>query len=379
MRALIIDDKPLSLDYFQRLLREQPGVELAGKFTDPHKALAAAGEVQPDVVFLDIEMPEISGIELAKAIQQRAPQAKIVFVTAYREYAVQAFELNATDYLLKPIRKDRLEKALERLRLDQTQNTAPPKPQDRIGQVCCFSSLQFRLEGSGKLIEAKWRTARTKELFALLLHHRRKPIRKDYILELIWPDTDPAKSVAQLYSTIYQIRKLADKIGLPLAIHNQANSYIMELQGIPIDAENWESDLLALSPLSQATLNQHLEVLDRYSGDYLGEEDYLWAEGERERLRALWLHQASAIGAFLKDNGQPTAALALYRTIQERHPYMEDTHFMLMQLYASLGARNKVTACYEKLVKMVREEYETEPSAQIQTWYEAWQRQTIRS
>ena len=190
---------------------------------------------------------------------------------------------------------------------------------------------------------------------------------------------DLAKSVAQLYSTIYQIRKLADKIGLPLAIHNQANSYIMELQGIPIDAENWESDLLALSPLSQATLNQHLEVLDRYSGDYLGEEDYLWAEGERERLRVLWLHHASAIGAFLKDNGQPTAALALYRTIQERHPYMEDTHFMLMQLYASLGARNKVTTCYEKLVKMVREEYETEPSAQIQTWYEAWQRQTIRS
>ena len=141
MRALIIDDEPLSLDYFQRLLREQPGVELAGKFTDPHKALAAAGEVQPDVVFLDIEMPEISGIELAKAIQQRAPQAKIVFVTAYREYAVQAFELNATDYLLKPIRKDRLEKALERLRLDQTQNTALPEPRDRIGQVCCCSSV----------------------------------------------------------------------------------------------------------------------------------------------------------------------------------------------------------------------------------------------
>ena len=95
MRAIIVDDERLSLDYLERLLDERPEVTLVATYTDPHQALAGIEELEPDVVFLDIEMPEITGIQLAEQIQTFSPRTKIVFVTAYREYAVQAFDLNA--------------------------------------------------------------------------------------------------------------------------------------------------------------------------------------------------------------------------------------------------------------------------------------------
>jgi two-component SAPR family response regulator len=116
-------------------------------------------------------------------------------------------------------------------------------------------------------------------------------------------------------------------------------------------------------------------VLEAYSGDYLAEHAYLWAEAERERLRALWLHHATKLGAYLKESGETTAALAIYRMIQERYPYMEDTSFMLMQLYDRLGDRNNVIRCYKKIVAMLKEEYDTDPSDDIQTWYDEWNKQ----
>ena len=137
----------------------------------------------------------------------------------------------------------------------------------------------------------------------------------------------------------------------------------------------WEQRLLASEPITKETIPQHLAVLEAYSGDYLAEHAYLWAEAERERLRALWLHHATKLGAYLKESEETTAALAIYRTIQERYPYMEDTSFMLMQLYDRLGDRNSVIRCYKKLVAMLKEEYDTDPSDDIQTWYDEWKKQ----
>jgi two-component SAPR family response regulator len=375
MRAMIVDDEPLSLDYFERLLSERPEVTLVGRYTDPHQALAGIAEAKPEVVFLDIEMPEISGISLAEQIQAFAPGTQIVFVTAYREYAIQAFELNAIDYLLKPIQKDRLEKTIQRLVYGSTDpKTQPTEP--TLERISMLGSLRFqRTDTASNQLEVKWRTAKAKELFAFLLHHRQKTIRKDFILDVIWTGVDPAKSVAQLYSAIYQLRKLTEKLDLPLTINSHNNSYLLDLQGTPVDAKVWEQRLVTLEPLTKETVPQHLAVLEAYSGDYLAEHAYLWAEPERERLRALWLHHATKLGAYLKESQETTAALAIYRTIQERYPYMEDTSFMLMQLYDRLGDRNSVSRCYKNLAAMLKEEYDTQPLEDVQTWYDEWKKQ----
>lgn len=115
IRALIVDDEAPARDKLRRWLGEQPDVELVGECADGLAAAAAIETLGPDVVFLDIQMPGLSGLEVAAQLEpETAPL--LVFVTAFDEHALAAFELDAVDYLLKPYDKDRLRKSLERLR-----------------------------------------------------------------------------------------------------------------------------------------------------------------------------------------------------------------------------------------------------------------------
>jgi len=118
LRAFLVDDEPLALTRLARLLGATGRVDVVGRAGDAAEALAALGRVDGDVVFLDIHMPGTSGLELAERLPR---DLAIVFTTAYDQHALAAFEANAVDYLLKPIERKRLERALdklERLRAD---------------------------------------------------------------------------------------------------------------------------------------------------------------------------------------------------------------------------------------------------------------------
>ncbi len=115
MRVLIVDDEAPARDKLRRWLAEQPDIALIGECADGVEAAAAIANLQPDAVFLDIQMPGMSGLEVAAQLEP-AQAPLLVFVTAYDEHAIKAFDLNAVDYLLKPYDKDRLHKTLERIR-----------------------------------------------------------------------------------------------------------------------------------------------------------------------------------------------------------------------------------------------------------------------
>jgi two-component system LytT family response regulator len=115
MRVLIVDDEAPARDKLRRWLSEPPDVEIVEECGDGLAAAEAIDRLTPDVVFLDIQMPGFSGLEVAAQLDP-ATAPRIVFVTAFDEHAVKAFELDAVDYLLKPYDKDRLRKSLDRLR-----------------------------------------------------------------------------------------------------------------------------------------------------------------------------------------------------------------------------------------------------------------------
>ena len=115
MRVLIVDDEPLARLRLAALLGECEGAELAGSVGDGEAALAALTDVQPDLLLLDINMPGLDGLALAARLAGRA-RPQVVFCTAYENHALHAFELEAVDYLLKPVRLERLREALQRAR-----------------------------------------------------------------------------------------------------------------------------------------------------------------------------------------------------------------------------------------------------------------------
>src|SRR5690606_31785181 len=121
----LIDDEPLALRDLERQIRKIGGVEIASTYYDPTEAIAELASTRPCVVFIDIDMPDLNGLEAAEQILQFDPSIDVVFVTVYEEYAVKAFDLNALDYLLKPLNPERLARTLERISQQKSPERKP--------------------------------------------------------------------------------------------------------------------------------------------------------------------------------------------------------------------------------------------------------------
>ena len=116
MKVVIVDDEPLARERLRNLLDDQGGIEIVGEAGDGHAALHACAEHQPDLVLLDIAMPGIDGLEIARHLAAFEPRPAVVFCTAFDAHALSAFDAQAIDYLVKPVRAERLAAALERVR-----------------------------------------------------------------------------------------------------------------------------------------------------------------------------------------------------------------------------------------------------------------------
>ncbi|HEV2816455.1 MAG TPA: LytTR family DNA-binding domain-containing protein [Allosphingosinicella sp.] len=116
LRVMVVDDEPLAVERLQLLLARLEGVSLVGTANDGEGALRIAEAVAPDLVLLDIAMPGMDGIDVARALSESGVDPAVVFVTAFDNFAVAAFDVAAIDYLMKPVDPERLARALERVR-----------------------------------------------------------------------------------------------------------------------------------------------------------------------------------------------------------------------------------------------------------------------
>ena len=116
LKAVLVDDEQLARDELGYLLGQVGGIEIIGQAGNGVEALSTIDRLQPDVVFLDVQMPGLTGFEVARRLVDNRADAHIIFVTAYDQHAIEAFEVNAVDYLLKPVEPGRLEMAVDRVR-----------------------------------------------------------------------------------------------------------------------------------------------------------------------------------------------------------------------------------------------------------------------
>ncbi len=129
IKCVLIDDEPLALELLEAHVARTEGMELLQSFTNPIEALQQLDELKPDLIFSDIQMPELAGVQFSKIVGDRYP---LIFTTAYDQYALQGYELDVVDYLLKPISLERFQKAIDKFRSRQqhipaTNETAVPE------------------------------------------------------------------------------------------------------------------------------------------------------------------------------------------------------------------------------------------------------------
>lgn len=130
MRTLIVDDEPLAVERMQILCARIPALNVVGTASDGAAALRLSEALGPELVLLDMTMPEVDGLAVARGLAKQSPRPAVVFVTAHDHFAVEAFDLDAVDYVLKPVAQDRLERAVERAlaRKDAAVPTTPDSP-----------------------------------------------------------------------------------------------------------------------------------------------------------------------------------------------------------------------------------------------------------
>lgn len=126
LRTLLVDDEPLALERMQHICRSLDRIAVIGTASDGVAALAAIAEHKPDLVLLDMTMPELDGLDVARALRESGSASAVIFVTAHDSFAVEAFDLDAVDYVLKPVTPERLERAIGRAVSRRNQHEVRP-------------------------------------------------------------------------------------------------------------------------------------------------------------------------------------------------------------------------------------------------------------
>ena len=183
MRVVIADDEPLARERLRDLLAAQPDVELVAEAADGREALHACAEHSPDLVLLDIAMPGIDGLEAARHLAAFEPRPAVVFCTAFDAHALSAFEAAAIDYLVKPVRAERLAEALERARRHRSAAALPAL--GAVGGDRRRSHLSARLRGSLRLIPIEdVRYLQAEEKYVVVHHARGEDLIEESLKSL---------------------------------------------------------------------------------------------------------------------------------------------------------------------------------------------------
>lgn len=171
LRCLIVDDEMPAREELKYMLKDIKNIKVIGEASNGIEALDMINKLELDIVFLDVQMPKISGIELARGLIKDKKQINIIFITAYDDFAVEAFDVNAVDYLLKPISKDRLHKAIERI-----------DKRDEGSEEMEYDKIKKMIEGMNR--------SKSKNIDRISVYHDNKliPIEVDEILYITIED-----------------------------------------------------------------------------------------------------------------------------------------------------------------------------------------------
>lgn len=372
MKVMVVDDERLALRSMERLLQQVGGVQIVGTYQNPQQALDSVRDDSPELVFLDIEMPTMSGIELAERLQQTNHELQVVFVTAFNEYAITAFELQALDYLVKPVRPDRLAKTIERMhkyRRPPEESEAPHIEASTM--IRMFDSLQVQYPQQ-QPVSISWRTQKAQELFAYLLFLNGKIVRKDALIEILWPDQDADKAYTNLYTAVYQLRRTLKQQQLGVQILSMDEGYYIDKGEVTIDAELWENAVLSTPELSEDTAGNYQYLLQLYRGHYLDSYNYAWAKSRRDQLAMQWFYFAVRVSEYLIERCRYTEAIPLCRQICSYHPAEAQGYYMLMNIYAELGEDGAVEEQYTRYTDSLKNSGDFVAEPTITEWYATW-------
>jgi len=342
IKAIIVDDEKLARDRLASLLAELESIELCVTFGDAASALKYVEDYAVDVVFLDISMPEMDGMEFANILLKHGSLAKVVFVTGYGEYAVNAFELEAVDYLLKPVSRERLMKTVSRL-------SKPKKSEEKRLSVTCFGGFSVSVYGDGGE-SISWRSPKVEELFAFLICKGR--VSRDEIADTLWDGFTPDKAMKNINSTVYYIRKALLQYGLEECM-------VTNHRQISINTKKLYCDLYEFERLQKSAWNtvSGLEKLNElYCGELFHGKTYEWSFAKAHTLEESLIVNLLKAAKQYENQEEFIKAQHLYWRVLELNPFHEEACRYLIANYMTNGQQRKAHQLRQQMEQLLLDE-----------------------
>jgi two-component system LytT family response regulator len=220
-KIIIVEDEKPILGLHARLLEAYGPFQIVGCFESPFEALQEIPKLDVDALVLDIEMPRMTGLQLAQSLVENGIDVPVIFSTAHHQYAVEAFRVQALDYILKPMTPNTVKKLDERLQ----------KYYGHKQQHDTKNQLNVQLYGDASVKKGehlvKWPSRITEELFYYFLLHENKLCLKWRIIDDLWTNMEDKRAFSNLYNTIYRMRKVFMELNVPIVIERINDGYIM--------------------------------------------------------------------------------------------------------------------------------------------------------
>lgn len=363
IRTILIDDERPAINNLERFLRNYEEIEVIGTYTDASDAFEDIKNKKVHLILLDIEMPKMQGIEAAERILEIDADIQIVFVTAYNNYALDAFEVNAADYIMKPIMKRRLDKTISRV-IKNHKDIFQFNKLEEINKILCFGSFEIRSGQQG----IKWRTSKAKELAAYLIHHRGKFIHKSKIIEAIWYDKEEEQATKLLHTNIYYIRNGLKTMNLDYAITCSNEMYKFDIGTVSCDVEELEKTF-NISTVNNKNIEMFESAVRLYRAEYLEEHDYFWAINERVRINKKYMSMLTDISEFYISESKYIKGILYLKLILEKEPYDEGIHRKLLDAYANIKDYDSLKEHYKNLSNDFKDELGIELSSTTKEMY----------
>lgn len=254
MNIICVDDEEIILNYIVSICEELPEIDKTNGFSDPIKALDWLKDNKIDIALLDIDMPKLNGIQLAVRIKDLYPDVKIIFLTGYSQYAIEAFEIHANGYLLKPVNKERLANEIAHM----SENVKfPPSPIPHIF-VRTFDNFDVYIDG----VPIKFSRSKSKELFAYLVNKCGSYVSRVSAFTALYEDKPYDRTMQKQFDVI--VRSLKE------TLKSNGISEIFEMKSgeLRVRPENFDCDLYHL-------LKGDPRAVNAYRGVYM--DNYPWA------------------------------------------------------------------------------------------------------
>lgn len=367
MKVILIDDEKAMHFIMNKLLAKIATMEVVGEFYNTASATQFVQDQEVDLAFVDINMPEESGVYFAKRMAKEHPHIHIVFVTSNKDFALDAYDLFALDYIVKPVSINRLEKTIEKAialnRYDALENEI--KISNKLS-VYVLGGLEVHSERNGYV---KFISRKSAELFGYLLLHRGRMVSRTKITTDVFGGMPLKNAETYLNTAIYQLRKSLEPHGYKHIVKSDNEGYGLELAEIYIDSIEFEKQLTLIYSISTSNINKALDIEQLYRGELFGEKAYFWSLNDVERLTQLYSLFVKRLGENLLQSNESRVAIRLLSKLLSFNELDEDTVKLLMMAYTAQNDYLALSRIYENYHKILHEELGISPSPEFVSTY----------